>query len=77
MCLIQNYFHSRRAFCILINIEPHFFVVYGGRGIYICANTQFGLTPLIWAALKGHADCVRVLVEAGADMDGKDNVRSV
>ena len=30
---------------------------------------------LICAAHEGHADCVRVLVECGADQDAKDAVR--
>jgi hypothetical protein len=27
------------------------------------------------AADNGHADCVRLLIDAGADKDAKDNVR--
>ena len=29
----------------------------------------------MWAAEKGHADCVRLLLNAGADQDAKNNVR--
>lgn len=37
--------------------------------------SQAGYTALIRAALKGHIDCVRLLVEAGADKDTFDAVR--
>ena len=33
-------------------------------------------TALIWAAVKGHAECVRMLMEAGADKDAAGIVRS-
>ncbi len=36
---------------------------------------QNGYTALIEAAHKGHADCVRLLIDAGADKDAKDEVR--
>ena len=36
---------------------------------------QFELTPLICAAEKGHADCVRLLLDAGADTEAKKMVR--
>jgi ankyrin repeat protein len=32
-------------------------------------------TPLIHAAENGHADCVRVLLDAGADKDAVNEVR--
>jgi hypothetical protein len=35
---------------------------------------QRGFTALVRAAQGGHADCVRVLLEARADMHVKDNV---
>ncbi len=37
------------------------------------ANTraQDGCTPLICAAENGHADCVRLLLDAGADKEAK------
>lgn len=31
--------------------------------------SQYGTTPLIWAARKGHYDCVMHLLENGADVD--------
>ncbi len=39
------------------------------------AHMQDGYTALIRAALKGHTDCVRLLVEAGADKNTFDAVR--
>ncbi len=36
---------------------------------------QFGDTALIDAAACGHADCVRLLLDAGADTEVKDKVR--
>ena len=38
-------------------------------------DAQYGLTALIWAAAEGHAECVRLLIDAGADKDVKNNVR--
>jgi hypothetical protein len=36
---------------------------------------QYGSTPLILAAFAGHADCVRLFLDAGADKDATNNVR--
>jgi hypothetical protein len=38
-------------------------------------DSQFGDTALIRAAWHGHAECVRLLIDAGADKDAKSNVR--
>ena len=38
-------------------------------------NSQDGATALIWAAEMGRADCVRLLIDAGADKDAENNVR--
>ena len=37
---------------------------------------QDGMTPLMRACRKGHLDIVNVLVDNGADVNDKDNVRS-
>ena len=39
-------------------------------------HTQFGQTALIWAAEKGRADCVRLLIDAGADTNATAKVRA-
>ena len=36
---------------------------------------QRGRTALIWAATEGKADCVRLLLNAGADKEATDEVR--
>jgi hypothetical protein len=44
--------------------------VCGGK-----SDLQGGNTALIYAASSGHADCVRLLIDAGANKDAKTNVR--
>ena len=39
------------------------------------ARAQYGYTALIWAARNDHADCTRLLLDAGADKNAKDEVR--
>ena len=41
------------------------------------SQTQKGRTALLHSALNGESDCVRLLVEAGADKEAKDSVRDV
>ena len=44
----------------------------------VCAAALSGQaqwTPLHWACSKGHADCVPLLLKAGADLNAKDKVR--
>jgi ankyrin repeat protein len=38
-------------------------------------NAQVGATALIWAASGGHANCVRLLLDAGADTEAKNQAR--
>ena len=33
------------------------------------------MTPLLWAAVHGRTDCVRLLIDAGADKEATDMVR--
>ncbi len=40
------------------------------------ARAQRGRTALIGAVVNGHADCVRLLLDAGADQDVTDKVRA-
>jgi ankyrin repeat protein len=38
-------------------------------------DLQDGWTALMYAAQDGRAECVRLLINAGADKEAKDNVR--
>ena len=38
------------------------------------STLQDGWTPLIWAAGRGHADVVRLLLSAGANIEAADEV---
>ena len=38
---------------------------------------QHGYTPLATAAYNGKVDCIRALVELGADVNAKNNVRAL
>jgi ankyrin repeat protein len=42
---------------------------------FLCSLVQDGCTALIYAASQGNLDCVRLLLNAGADKDAKGNVR--
>jgi hypothetical protein len=44
--------------------------------LVVAAAAQHGWTALMWAAEDGHADCARLLLDAGADKDAKDVVRA-
>ena len=37
------------------------------------ARDRDGLTPLIWAAIQGHEEVVRVLLEQGANLEARNN----
>ncbi len=39
------------------------------------SDSQDGNTALMWAAEYGRAECVRLLIDAGADKEAEDNVR--
>ena len=39
-------------------------------------RAQNGVTALIYAGYKGHADCALLLLDAGADKEAKSNVRA-
>ena len=41
----------------------------------IIFSLQGGMTPLIWAALAGHVECVNVLMGRGAQAHHQDKVR--
>ena len=45
--------------------------------IVYCVIVLQGSTLVIWAALNDHTDLIKVLIEAGADIEAKNNrVRS-
>jgi hypothetical protein len=43
---------------------------------HVCTifKSQSSSTPLVDAAQYGHAECVRLLLESGAEKEAKDNV---
>ncbi len=41
---------------------------------WVKSDSQSGDTALFSAAECGHADCVRLLIDAGADKEAKDKV---
>ena len=51
-------------------IWNHAYVTYDHMYLWMY---QHGITPLMWAAMKGHLPVVEYLVERGADMEAKDN----
>uniref|UniRef100_A0A672ZK40 Kinase D-interacting substrate of 220 kDa B n=1 Tax=Sphaeramia orbicularis TaxID=375764 RepID=A0A672ZK40_9TELE len=74
----NNNHHMMYAFIYTVtekNIRPplvffsFLFILIPGptKGPFIWTN--YGTTPLIWAARKGHFDCVMHLLEKGADVD--------
>ncbi len=44
--------------------------------VHLCGGAQDGRTALILAARWGHADCARLLLDAGADKEVKSDVRA-
>jgi hypothetical protein len=48
----------------------------GGGAVLFGTRAQNGSTALILTAQRGHADCARLLIDAGADANVKDEVRS-
>ena len=47
------------------------------HGTLICHSLQQdGRTALMWASMKGKVECMRILLERGAQADTQDNVSS-
>lgn len=62
---------------VVKQINHSFFGLFHSSEMQICSLSllQYGTTPLIWAARKGHFDCVMHLLENGADVDQEGAVR--
>jgi hypothetical protein len=54
-----------------------FFDCVGADFVWCEFDSQQGWTALIWAARQGHVDCVRLLIDAGADKNAKADRVSV
>ncbi len=48
------------------------------RGLFSLVEfkAQYGITALMWAAQKGCADCIQLLIDGGADVKVADIVRA-
>ncbi len=42
-------------------------------GADVNCRDKHGLTPLIWAAIQGHEEVVRLLLEHGGDLEAKNH----
>jgi ankyrin repeat protein len=42
------------------------------KGADVNAKNESGVTPLLWAAWKGHKDVVELLIAEGADVNAKN-----
>ena len=45
--------------------------------IYLIDDTQYGDTALPWAVRNGRYDCAQLLIQAGVDVDIKNNVSTL
>ncbi len=67
------------SFSLSLFLRCHFTVQSSlGMWPYECgdeSDSQLRLTALMHTATMGHADCVRLLIDAGADKEAKDAVR--
>jgi hypothetical protein len=54
-------------------------MVFGGgvRWVTLLFKAQNGHTALIRTAMRGHADCMRWLVDVGSDKNATTNVRQI
>ncbi len=46
---------------------------YLRKGTEVNCRDKDGLTPLIWAAIQGHEEVVKLLLERGADLEAKNH----
>ena len=73
--------HVCHALLISFVLRSFFFINLVGGGVvdaslFRTCHTQDEATALIAASDAGHTECVRVLVEAGANLDAADRVRA-
>ena len=47
------------------------------RAMHLTIMLQNGMTPLLWAANKGHKDVAVVLLDRGANVNAADEVHAV
>lgn len=78
--LSHCYFGSLFAVDLLSTQSFYFFSFFGNavwRGTVDGCEfySQGGRTALIWASMSGRADCVQLLIDAGADKEATVNVR--
>jgi hypothetical protein len=58
------------CFSIFLFVRWRWRCVRGGKFVY-----QIGWTALMCAAERGYIDCIRLLIDAGAETETKCNVR--
>jgi hypothetical protein len=72
LCVRRYYLRAFTLYnCTAIRGCYDSYIVGDGGGDTVASNAQNGLTALLLAAQKGHADCVRLLLDAGADANAK------
>ena len=67
---------SAVAFCMAAALCAWRFIFGRRRHIWARWRAQYGNTALIYAAVYGHADCVQLLLDAGADKNARCKVRA-
>ena len=75
--MFQKFGLSLHEFCIdNVMFERALSFCHGILCAAACAfDSQGGTTALIHAAVNGRAECVRLLIDAGADKEAKNDVR--
>jgi hypothetical protein len=72
----MRFSHTLRAFALRVRANvrqmPPSLRRFHASGL---TRAQDGWTALIYAAVNSHADCARLLLNAGADKEAKDVVR--
>ena len=74
----ETYLYFSCSYCQLtLTYNVRFVACDGSWDVtrFIEGKIQGGDTALVWAAANGHSDCVRLLVEAGANMNIIGHVR--